>query len=137
MATVYGTAQKVHTAITSSVQRVRSSVISSEVQRYIILSKCKYQMLLSKRKKRKIPRSCKASVTHGAPSSTHDAHTSNDAQASQTMQKTSKTMRKASSAMKKHPHDAQSITCNAQASARCPKHQVISLNKMTDRNYTQ
>ena len=63
-----------------------------------------------------------ASVTHGAPGSTHDAHTSNDAQASQTMQKTSKAMRKASSAMSKHPHDAKSITCDAQASTRCPKH---------------
>ena len=72
------------------------------------------------KKKKKNTAKLKASVTHGAPSSTHDAHASNDAQASQTMQKTSRTMRKASRVMKKHPHDAQSITCDAQASTRCP-----------------
>ena len=87
--------------------------------------------------KRKIPRSNEASVTHGAPSSKCDAQASNDAQASQMMQKTFETMRKASSVMKKHPYDAQSITCDAQASTRCHKHQVISLNSMTDVNHSQ
>jgi len=72
-------------------------------------------MLQGKRKKENTAK-LKASVTHGAPGSTHDAHASNDAQASQTMQKTSKTMRKASSVTRKHPHNAQSITCDAQAS---------------------
>jgi len=84
-------------------------------------------MLQSKRKKKKNTAKLEASVTHGAPGSTHNAHTSNDAQASRTMQKTPKTMRKESFAMSEHPHDVQSITCDAQASTRYPEHQVIYL----------
>ena len=79
-----------------------------------------YPNATRQKKKRKIPRSNEASVTHGVPNSMCDAQASNDAQASQVMQKTCKTMRTASSVMKKHPYDVQSITCDAQASTRCP-----------------
>ena len=61
-------------------------------------------------------------------------HASNNAQASQTMQKTSKTMLKASSATPKHPNDAPSITCDAQASTQCPSIKS-SLYKVNDSDH--
>jgi len=89
-------------------------------------------MLQGKKKKRKIPQSNEASVTHGAPSPTHDAQASSDAQASLKMLKTSGTMRKASRVTSEHPHDARSTKCDAQASSDMSDqiyvfiHQVIS-----------
>ena len=84
-ATVYGTAQKVQTAITSKVQLVWDQVISSKIQRYANLSKVVKPNAAKQKKKKKNTAKLEASVTHGAPGSTHDAHASNDAHASETI----------------------------------------------------
>jgi len=131
MATVYGTAQKVHTAITSSIERVRSSVISSEVQTYKILSKCEYRNATRQRERKKKNTAKLRGFGYPRSSKLHTRCTR------------TKRCRSITDNAKDIQNDAQSITCDEETSTRCtkhhvrctsiymmPKHQMTCLNKV-------